>query len=379
MHRNLLCAALLGALSLAPVASATGARPVDPNAMERAARVANPGPIDARIVGAWDVWIPGAVYYTTDGVRVNQHYQAGAAMNRLEIARDGSYRWGDARGRLEEVRPWHAQADRRYFRVVHASGDEYEFYYGSGDKLVVLFGGVGGHAATGTRLGGARPAPTSAPAPAPAPAPAGNNPLGVEWVGNNAGSNANPPAPATNNPLGVEWRGNNAPAPQPATGGQNPLGVEWRSGPATGATPPPAPPPPVTPADPVAPAPPVAPPDPVAPTPPATGLAAALTDRWRYIGAAYHGNGRVDNAPDVGGTLEFKPDGEYVQSLVIGGIGNNITGRWRVADDRVVTSYLWRGQPASDRMSVHLSADGKRLTLVTDGSPKAYYTLDRTE
>src|SRR5690606_26953849 len=152
MHRNLLCAALLGALSLAPVASATGARPVDPNAMERAARVANPGPIDARIVGAWDVWIPGAVYYTTDGVRVNQHYQAGAAMNRLEIARDGSYRWGDARGRLEEVRPWHAQADRRYFRVVHASGDEYEFYYGSGDKLVVLFGGVGGHAATGTRL-----------------------------------------------------------------------------------------------------------------------------------------------------------------------------------------------------------------------------------
>src|SRR5690606_7515892 len=247
-------------------ASATGARPVDPNAMERAARVANPGPIDARIVGAWDVWIPGAVYYTTDGVRVNQHYQAGAAMNRLEIARDGSYRWGDARGRLEEVRPWHAQADRRYFRVPHASGDEYEFYYGSGDKLVVLFGGVGGHAAPGTRLGGAHPAPTSAPTPAPAPAPAGNNPLGVEWVGNNAGSNANPPAPATNNPLGVEWRGNNAPAPQPATGGQNPLGVEWRSGPATGATPPPAPPPPVTPADPVAPAPPVAPPDPVAPT-----------------------------------------------------------------------------------------------------------------
>lgn len=166
MRRNvLLHAALFGVVATVPIASASDGQQVDPRSMERAARVPDAGPIDARIVGAWEVWIPGSVYYTTDGLRIAQHYQPGAAMNRLEIASDGRYRWGDRQGRLEEVRPWHAQADRRYFRVVHASGDEYEFYYRAGDTLVVLFGGVGGHAATGTRLGGSAAAPGTAPAP----------------------------------------------------------------------------------------------------------------------------------------------------------------------------------------------------------------------
>lgn len=188
MHRNVpLRAALLGALLLAPAVAACAGQQVDPRAMERAARVSNPGPIDARIVGAWEVWIPGSVYYTSDGLRVNQHYQPGAAMNRLEIASDGNYRWGERRGRLEEVRPWHAQPERRYFRLVHASGDEYELYHGSGDRLVVLFGGVGGHAANGNRLAGTAPAP-STPQPnagvrSPAPGPAVGTRVEIEWSG----------------------------------------------------------------------------------------------------------------------------------------------------------------------------------------------------
>src|SRR3546814_20042004 len=75
--------------------SASDGQQVDPRSMERAARVPDAGPIDARIVGAWEVWIPGSVYYTTDGLRIAQHYQPGAAMTRLEIASDGRYRSGD--------------------------------------------------------------------------------------------------------------------------------------------------------------------------------------------------------------------------------------------------------------------------------------------
>jgi hypothetical protein len=141
---------------------------VDPKAMDRSEPVRNAGPVDSRIVGAWDVWIAGAVTYSTDGRAIYQQYSPGAAMNRLEIGRDGAYQWGSKRGRLVEVRPWHAQDGRRYFQAAHANGTEYDFYYKDGDdKLVVLFGGVGGHAASGTRLGGSAPAAPDKTRPAP--------------------------------------------------------------------------------------------------------------------------------------------------------------------------------------------------------------------
>lgn len=440
--------ALACALALPALLSHAGPQ-VDPREMERAPRVPNPGPVDARIVGAWDVWIPGAVYYSSDGRQVYQHYQPGAAMNRLDITADGRYRWGSRSERLEEVRPWHHQSGRRYYRIAHASGTEYDFHYGDGDKLVVLFGGVGGHAATGTRLAGsgndhstpasaasfapgaqvevewngrwfparilkvdggrylvsydgygsnwdewvaparARPRPGSS-SPSPAADKAGHkgsakpasNPLGVEWQG------AADPRPSTHAPsangLGAEWResGSATTTGTPA----NPLGVEWvgvatppanpaPSRPPSGARRPdtPATPPPSPQAGSTPPRPNPTTPDPIAKT--------SLVDRWLYQAVAFHdANGRVTSEHrDVRGDLTLVPDGNYVQNLTIGGILNAIKGRYQVAGDRVITHYTWRGQPASDDMSAHLSADGETLTLVRQGSPVVYYTLKRAE
>lgn len=273
---------------------------VDPAQMQRATAVPNPGPVDPRIVGDWEIWIPGAVQYRTDGRSIHQEYQPGAAMNRVEIARDGRYRWGDRQGRLEEVRPWHHQAGRRYYRIVHPAGGEYEFYHSDGDRLVVLFGGVGGHAATGTRIGGA-PAGSSASAPPlrsgdavqvewkgrwfgarilqanagrylvrydgydsswdewvtparikmptgqprpqrtsapPASQVPASNPLGVEWQGGASASSPRTPSAG----LDVGWQGGQV-APPPARSPAGGLEVEWRenrtaaSAPAAGANP----------------------------------------------------------------------------------------------------------------------------------------------
>lgn len=429
---------------------------VDPSSMDRAPLVANPGVPEAAIAGSWDVWIPGAVMYSTDGRNVYQHYQPGAAMNRLEIAADGRYRWGGRSGRLEEVRPWHHQPGRRYYRLLHPSGGEYEFYRAPDDRLIVQFGGVGGHAATGTRLGGSTTAaapPTSASgAYAPgarvnvewsgrwypaqtlqardgrylvrydgygsnwdewvppsrirsgaggaaptgnaagsrsggSPAPAADNPLGVQWQG---GSSAAPaPAPTSSgNPLGVEWQGGRAGA-MPATGASgtsNPLGVEWAGAasrpagpaPATPAPTPlgnPRPNPPVT-------APPVAGPAPTRPVPdtPPPAAPSSLVDRWIYRAAAFQdASGVTSEHLDTRGTLTLKPDGNYEQNLYIGGILNAMKGRYTLAGNRLTTHYSWRGQPASDDMQVQLSADGNTLTLLRQGSPTVYYTLERAE
>ncbi len=124
------------------------------NAGDRSPVVEPSRRIEPQISGAWDVWISGAVTYSTDGRTIYQSYEPGAAMNRLEIAPDGRYRWGQHVGKLVEVLPWHHQPGRRYYRVTHAGGSEYDFYYADGDKLILLFGGVGGHASTGTRLEG---------------------------------------------------------------------------------------------------------------------------------------------------------------------------------------------------------------------------------
>lgn len=128
---------------------------IDPSHFDRAKEVPNPGPLETRLVGEWELWVPGGFWYSSDGRNVYQHYTPGAAMNRLVIRADGSYRWASAQGRLVEVRPWHAQPDRRYYRVQAESGSEYEIYWdSSSDRLLMLFGGVGGHAATGSRVSG---------------------------------------------------------------------------------------------------------------------------------------------------------------------------------------------------------------------------------
>lgn len=109
--------------------------------------------IEQSITGSWEVWIPGAVTYTATETAVYQKYILGAAMNRLDIKSDGSYQWGNKKGRLIEVRPWHAQEGRRYYRISDLKGNDYDFWYDASKKqLTVLFGEVGGHAATGTRL-----------------------------------------------------------------------------------------------------------------------------------------------------------------------------------------------------------------------------------
>ncbi|HEX5581138.1 MAG TPA: hypothetical protein VFX39_06130 [Gemmatimonadaceae bacterium] len=413
---------------------------VDPARMERAPVVSKPGPIDRRLVGAWDVWISGAVTYRTDGRAVYQRYEPGAAMNRLQISADGRYQWGDRKGRLVEVQPWHAQEGRRYWRIANAQGTEYEFYYADGDKLVVLFGGVGGHAATGTRLSGS-PGATSAsggasaassfaagdrveiewsgrwfggrivradkgrylvsydgydrswdewvaparlrrPAAAPAPAPGAARPASPASPATPAtpaptSGPARPAAPSApaGNPLGVEWVGGGSSSatsrPSQPTAGSNPLGVEWVG---TNARPAPVTPP--------------APPEPAPPPPPPTttrgstdaALAAALTDRWLYRAVAFVGNGTTTSETrGVSGSLVLEADGSYAQSLVIGGIGNNVKGSWRVEEGRLVTTYVWRGTQTTDRFELQLGADGKRLTLVLRGTTVAYYTLDQAE
>lgn len=509
MKRRVSLVSLTLAVAALPAAAAAQNTPVwstptrteqvDPARMERAPVVSKPGPIDRRLVGAWDVWISGAVTYRTDGRAVYQRYEPGAAMNRLQISTDGRYQWGDRKGRLVEVQPWHAQEGRRYWRIANAQGTEYEFYYADGDKLVVLFGGVGGHAATGTRLSGspgatsasggasaassfaagdrveiewsgrwfggrivradkgrylvsydgydrswdewvaparlrrpaaapapapgaarpaspatpATPAPTSGPARPAAPSAPAGNPLGVEWVGGGSSSATSRPSQPTagSNPLGVEWAGTNArpatDARPPATG--NPLGVEWVSGNTgsntgsntggnaggnaggnRGVVPPPI----VDPAaprptpEPPAPVTPPAPPEPAPPPPPPTttrgstdaALAAALTDRWLYRAVAFVGNGTTTSETrGVSGSLVLEADGSYAQSLVIGGIGNNVKGSWRIEEGRLVTTYVWRGTQTTDRFELQLGADGKRLTLVLRGTTVAYYTLDRAE
>lgn len=392
---------------------------VNPADMERSPEVARPGPIDPRLAGAWDVWISGAVTYNTDGRSVYQRYEPGAAMNRLEIAADGRYRWGSSTGRLVEVLPWHHQPERRYYRVVHSSGVEYDFYYGDGDRLVILFGGAGGHASTGTRLAGGTLAPSPAggrsrtanrePVRAPAPSPAARagsgNPLGVEWAGSGSGNaGPAPQQPAGNNPLGVEWAGGRSgnTAPQQAAG-SNPLGVEWRTGSSTGNRPPapaagnplgvewagagnpgggnarPQP-------NPTRPQPQPVPPQPVRPEPPAPPVQggaispSTLAARWMYEAVAFTGgSGTVSETSGVSGSLTFKSDGRYEQALYIGGILNAIAGTYRVAGSRIITNYDWNGRPASDEFIAQLDASGDRLTLVGNRSPKAYYTLRRAD
>ena len=111
-----------------------------------------------RFVGEWEVWIPGAINYTSRDAAVYQVYTPGAPMNRLVIKTNGKYIWGDRQGSLKKVDPWYAQPGRDYYRISDKPGNTYDFWYNTEtDQLVVLFGEVGGHAATGSRWKGSRP------------------------------------------------------------------------------------------------------------------------------------------------------------------------------------------------------------------------------
>lgn len=167
---------------------------IDPRRMERAEIVRSPAAFDPRLAGTWELWVPGGVWYRTDGSTVYRRYTRGAAMNRLQIAADGSYTWEGRRGRLVEVRPWHAQPGVRYYHLPHPAGGEYEIYLCAGaaletlcraeGRLMLLFGGVGGHAATGTRVGGTASTRTAAPANGAArPQFRAGQVVQVEWQG----------------------------------------------------------------------------------------------------------------------------------------------------------------------------------------------------
>ena len=110
--------------------------------------------LPASIVGTWDVWIPGAVTYLQKQSNVYQIYEPGSAMSRLHISADGSFQWGNRESKLNEVRPWYAEENKRYFSVKDLRNNVYDFWYKeSTDELIFLFGEVGGHAATGSRIG----------------------------------------------------------------------------------------------------------------------------------------------------------------------------------------------------------------------------------
>jgi hypothetical protein len=153
---------VLGALSVAPLAAQTTGvwstptrtQQVDPERMNNPEVVARPGPLERMLVGTWELWVPGGVWYSSDGLTVYRNYTPGAVMNRLSIRADGGYRWGDHEGRLVEIRPWFAQEGDRYFAVAMDTSNRYMARWdGSQKRLLLFFWGVGGHAATGTRIG----------------------------------------------------------------------------------------------------------------------------------------------------------------------------------------------------------------------------------
>lgn len=107
------------------------------------------------ILGSWEVWIPGAILYVEKDQQVYQSHSKGAEMATLKINKDLSYTWGDSKGILELVKPWHAEVGKNYYRFKDKKGNTYDFWYKNAeDKLIILFGEVGGHAATGTRISG---------------------------------------------------------------------------------------------------------------------------------------------------------------------------------------------------------------------------------
>ncbi len=132
--------------------SPTTTQQVDPRAMDNPEVVQPQGKVPAGMVGRWNLWVPGGIWYSTDGSRIYRNYTQGAAMNSLTIRANGTYSWGETTGRLTEIRPWFAQPGERYFAVQLDANLKYMARHDAAKgKIDLLFWGVGGHAATGTR------------------------------------------------------------------------------------------------------------------------------------------------------------------------------------------------------------------------------------
>ncbi|WP_253816967.1 hypothetical protein [Myxococcus xanthus] len=132
--------------------SSPTAQQVDPRAMDNPEVVQPQGKVPAGMVGRWNLWVPGGIWYSTDGSRIYRNYTQGAAMNTLTIRANGTYSWGGTTGRLTEIRPWFAQPGERYFAVQLDADLKYMARHDAGKgKIDLFFWGVGGHAATGTR------------------------------------------------------------------------------------------------------------------------------------------------------------------------------------------------------------------------------------
>ncbi|QDE89264.1 hypothetical protein BHS06_10025 [Myxococcus xanthus] len=132
--------------------SPTTTQQVAPRAMANPEVVQPQGKVPAGMVGRWNLWVPGGVWYSADGSRIYRNYTQGAAMNTLTIRANGTYGWGGTTGRLTEIRPWFAQPGERYFAVQLDADLKYMARHDAGKgKVDLFFWGVGGHAATGTR------------------------------------------------------------------------------------------------------------------------------------------------------------------------------------------------------------------------------------
>ncbi len=394
--------------------------------------VRNPQALDARVIGAWNLWISGTVDHVTDGRSVYQRYTPGTGRGLLLIASDGRYTWGPSRGRLREIRPYFAMDHLRYWLLTDETGS-YVITYETEGKSVRMLHASGGILATGERRGGSvASTPTSPTSPTTSPRPGAPdspvNPLGVEWQTGGSSSSAPPPvtgsssATSGGNPLGVEWQttGSSAGAVPPATSPtirSNPLGLEWRTNastsPTTSTRPEPAPaaapdpgapkpgapkpeapkpeapkpesPKPVTP-KPAAPkpeAPKPGTPKPAAPKPeapkpeaPKPGVqqpvaptpAVDLVGVWRYQQMRF-GPGS-DGAMSVQGTLVLRPDGTYSQELHIGQFVNPYNGTYTTSEAQVHVVNPVR----EERWIVQRQGD-ELLIALQGSSPLTVYTL----
>lgn len=156
-----------------------------------------PGQIikNKEILGEWEVWIPGAVTYLAKDDAVYRRYTPGAAMNKLIVYADGQYSWGEHKSKLEVVIPWYAQEGQTYYRIYDLRNNSYDFWYKKEtDQLILLFGEVGGHAATGTRISSTQGGQTqrnlsqgsersTSEKPAPADAFKKGEQVMIEWSG----------------------------------------------------------------------------------------------------------------------------------------------------------------------------------------------------
>ncbi|WP_205570738.1 hypothetical protein [Brevundimonas naejangsanensis] len=138
-----------------PPAPSTGAPytpQVDADWMAHPRPVTSRAPLPAAMVGRWELWVPGGVWYSQDGAQVLRHHTAGAALNSLTIRPGGAYVWAGRQGRLTEIQPWFAQPGERYFEVRMDSQNRYMARYdAANDRINLFFWGVGGHAARGDR------------------------------------------------------------------------------------------------------------------------------------------------------------------------------------------------------------------------------------